>query len=52
MAKVRAVKTPQNIAAIHASIHNHFNQRRDLNRRKIFKQYLATVLAERCVLMA
>ena len=38
MAKFREVKTLQKFAAIHATIHNHFNQDRHLNRRNIFKQ--------------
>jgi putative transposase len=33
-------------AAVHASIHNHFNLDRQLNRRGIFKQNRAAVLAE------
>ncbi len=33
MAKFRDVKTLQKFAAAHASIHNHFNQDRHLNRR-------------------
>ncbi len=46
MAKFRDVKTLQKFAAAHASIHNHFNQDRHLNRRDIFKQNRATALAE------
>ncbi len=38
MAKFREVKTLQKFAAIHATIHNHFNQDRHLNRRIIFMQ--------------
>ncbi len=37
MAKFRDVKTLQKFAAVHASIHNHFNQDRHLNRRDIFR---------------
>ncbi len=33
-------------AAIHASIHSHFNQERHLNRRDTFKQNRAAALAE------
>ncbi len=47
MAKSRDVKTLQKFAAAHASIHNHFNQDRHLNRRDIFKQNRAAALAER-----
>ena len=46
MAKFRNVKTLQKFAAVHASIHNHFNQNRHLNRRDIFKQNRAAALAE------
>ncbi len=38
MVKFRDIKTLQKFAAVHASIHNHFNQDRHLNRRDIFKQ--------------
>jgi putative transposase len=46
MAKFRDAKTLQKFAAVHASIHNHFNQDRHLNRRDIFKQNRAAALAE------
>ncbi len=46
MAKFRDMKTLQKFAAVHASIHNHFNQDRHLNRRDIFKQNRAAALAE------
>ncbi len=46
MAKFRDVKTLQKFAAAHASIHNHFNQDRHLNRRDIFKQNHSAALAE------
>ena len=46
MAKFRDVATLQKFAAAHASIHNHFNQDRHLNRRDIFKQNRAAALAE------
>ncbi len=52
MAKFRDVKTLQKFAAAHASIHNHFNQDRHLNRRDIFKQNRAVALAEWRELMA
>jgi putative transposase len=38
MGKFRDVKTLQKFASVHASIHNHFNQERHLNRCDIFKQ--------------
>ena len=38
MAGFRDIKTLQKFAAVHASIHNHFNHQRHLNRSDIFKQ--------------
>jgi putative transposase len=52
MAKFRDMKTLQKFAAVHASIHNHFNQDRHLNRRDIFKQTRAAALGEWHKLMA
>ncbi len=52
MAKFRDVKTLQKFASAHASIHNHFNQNRHLNRRDIFKQNRSAALADSCELMA
>ncbi len=46
MAKFRDVKTLQKFAAVHASIHNHFNHDRQLNRRNILKQNRSAALAE------
>jgi putative transposase len=46
MAKFRDIKTLQKFVAVHASIHNHFNLERHLNRRDIFKQNRAAALAE------
>jgi putative transposase len=46
MAKFRDIKTLQKFASAHASIHNHFNQERHLNRREIFKQNRTAALAE------
>ena len=46
MARFRDVKTLQKFAAVQASIHNHFNHERHLNRRDIFKQARAAALAE------
>ena len=46
MAKFRDVKTLQTFASVHASIHNHFNQDRQFNRRDILKQKRAVALAE------
>ncbi len=52
MVRFRDIKTLQKFAAAHASIHNHFNHHRHLNRRDIFKQNRAAALAEWCELMA
>jgi putative transposase len=46
MAKFRDAKTLQKFAAIHASIHNHFNLERHLNRRDKFKHDRSVALAE------
>jgi putative transposase len=46
MQRFRNVRTLQKFAAAHASIHNHFNQDRHLNRRDIFKQNRSAALAE------
>ena len=46
MQSFRAARTLQKFAATHASIHNHFNHDRHLNRRHIFKQKRAAALAE------
>ena len=46
MARFRDIKTLQKFASIHASIYNHFNHQRHLNRRDTFKQARATALAE------
>ena len=46
MQRFRAVRTLQKFAAAHASIHNHFNKDRHLDRRDIFKQNRAAALAE------
>ena len=52
MASFRDIKTLQKFAAVHASIHNHFNRDRHLNRRDIFKQNRTAALAEWCQLAA
>jgi putative transposase len=46
MAKFRDIKTLQKFAAVHASIHNHFNLDRHLNQRAIFKDNRSAALAE------
>jgi putative transposase len=52
MSKLRDVKTLQKSAAVHASIHNHFNLDRHLNNRGTFKQGRSAALAEWCQLAA
>ena len=46
MIKFRRAKTMQKFAAVHASIHNHFNLERHLIRRDKFKHERAAALAE------
>ena len=46
MGGFRDIKTLQIFASVHASIHNHFNQDRHLNRYDIFKQNRSAALAE------
>ena len=46
MARFRDIKTLQKFAAVHASIYNHFNLQRRLNRRQVFKQLRASALAD------
>lgn len=46
MARFRDIKTLQKFTSAHASIHNHFNKDRHLNRRDIFKQERAAALVE------
>ena len=52
MTKFRDSGTLQKFASVHASIHNHFNNERHLNRREIFKQDRAAALDEWCHLAA
>jgi hypothetical protein len=44
--KFRDVKSLQKFAAVHASIYNHFNHDRQLNRRENFNQNRSAALAE------
>ena len=46
MAKFRSVKSLQKFVAIHASVHNHFNQERHLYSRQNFKHNRTAALAE------
>ena len=52
MAIFRDIKTLQKFAAVHATIHNHFNLDRRLSRRDVFKQHHSAVVAEWCQLAA
>ena len=52
MAKFRDERALQKFASVHASIHNHFNLDRHLNRRDIFKQNRSSALTEWRELMA
>ena len=46
MSKFRDIKTLQKFAALHASLHNHFNLDRQLTPRETFKQNRSAALAE------
>jgi len=46
MARFRNLETLQKFASAQASIHNHFNRARYLNRRDIFKAKRSAALAE------
>ena len=46
MTKFRSAKSLQKFAAVHASVHNHFNQERHLYSRKNFKLSRTAALAE------
>ena len=46
MLRFRRMRTLQLFAAVHASVHNLFNQERSLSSRTIFKQNRAAALAE------
>jgi Endonuclease I len=46
MARFRGIKTLQKFTSARASIHNHFNHDRHLNRRAIFKESRSAALAE------
>ena len=47
MARLRDIRTLQKFASAHASIHNHFNHDRHLNRRAVFKENRSADLAAR-----
>ena len=46
MARFRDIKTLRKFSSVHASIHNHFNHQRHLNRRDTIKKARAAALAE------
>jgi putative transposase len=46
ISRFRDIKTLQKFAAVHASIHNHFNHDRHLNPRETFRQNRSAALAE------
>ena len=46
MLRFRQMRSLQKFAAVHSSIHNHFNQDRNLNPRNTFKQAHSAALAE------
>ena len=46
LARIKDIKTLQKFAAAQASIHDHFNQERHLNRRDIFRKNRSAALAE------
>jgi putative transposase len=46
MSKFWDLKTLQKLASVHASINNHFNLERHLNRRETFKENSTAALAE------
>jgi putative transposase len=46
MAKFRSLATLQKFAAVHASVHNHFNQQRHFYGRKNFKLNRSAALAK------
>ena len=46
MAEFRDIKALQKFAALHASIHNHFNRERPLNCRATFKQARVAAVTE------
>ena len=46
MARFKSERTLQKFTSTHASVHNHFNHQRHLNRSDIFKQARAAALVE------
>ena len=52
MNRFRRMKTLQKFAAVHANVHNHFNQERHLVDRKTYKERRSAALAQRQSLVA
>jgi putative transposase len=52
MQRFRQIGSLQKFAAVHSSVHNHFNQERHLYSRESFKLNRAAALAEWCELSA
>jgi putative transposase len=46
MSRFRSMKTLQKFSAVHAQVHNHFNQERTIVSREIYKQRRSAALAE------
>jgi putative transposase len=46
MQRFRSIKTLQKFSSVHAHLHNHFNQERNLVTREIYKQQRSAALAE------
>jgi putative transposase len=46
MQRFRSMKTLQKFSSVHAQLHNHFNQERNLVTREIYKQQRSAALAE------
>ncbi|CAN1522778.1 hypothetical protein MCEMSEM23_01138 [Rhabdaerophilaceae bacterium] len=47
MLRFRRMRSLQKFAAVHGSIHNHFNQQRHLTSRSIFNEHGTTILTPR-----
>jgi len=52
MLRFRQMKTLQKFSAVHASVHNHFNQDRNLVSREVYKERRSAALAEWRAVMA
>lgn len=52
MLRFRRMKTLQRFAAVHGTVHNHFNQERHLTSRETYKRNRSAALAEWQLLLA